>query len=82
MNEHVPEVALVSEEWGIERSLPQWNNGEPYIEWGGWQGPDGWRVDYTAENIRHMAQGRPIYRRVRTTYRDHLTEPERVEPPG
>lgn len=74
-----PVTAHVHEEWGVERSLPNWNGGEPFIEWGGWRGHDGYRVDYTPENIWSLAGGRPVHRRVRTTYRDHMTDPVLVE---
>ena len=73
-----PAVAYVKEEWGIERTLPNWNDGKPYIEWGGWQGHDGYSVTYTAESVWGLSSGRPVYRRYRTVYKEELTEPELV----
>ena len=74
------EILSVTEEWGVERSLPQWNNGEPFIEWGGSVGMTH-NYPYTAESVWSLADGRPVYRRIRTRYRDEVTEPERVSRP-
>lgn len=62
-------------EYGIEMSLPQWNNGEPYMEWGASIGMSH-RYDYTADNVHSLASGRPVYRRKRTTFPEVIGERE------
>ena len=68
----VPEGRTI-EEWGVEQP---WG-----IEWRASVGMSH-RYEYTAESVWGLANGKPVYRRLRTIYRDHLTEPERVLPPG
>jgi hypothetical protein len=66
---------LVDWEYGVERSLPQWNNGEPFMEWGASIGMSH-RYDYTAESVKGLAGGRPVFRRRRVKFNDFLGESE------
>lgn len=58
-------------EYGIET---QWG-----MSWGASTGPSH-HYEYTAENVRSLASGRPVWRRQRTTYPTVLGDPERVTP--
>jgi hypothetical protein len=64
-------------EYGVERSFPQWDDGKPHIEWGGSVGMSH-NYPYTEDSVWSLADGNPVYRRIRTRYRDRLSEPERL----
>lgn len=71
---HTPTEARSVVEYGVERSLPQVNNGEPYIEWCASTGITH-RYEYTAESVWGLAGGRPVWQRTRTSWPDRLSAP-------
>lgn len=59
-------------EYGIQY---QWG-----MSWGGYTGHDGWRVNYTEDNVRSLASGNPIFRRKVVRYiGEEYGEPERLD---
>ena len=48
------------------------------ISWDAWVGHDGYRIKYTKDNIAHLASGRKIYRRKKTTYLTEYGPPEDI----
>lgn len=62
-------------EYGVERSLPSVNGGEPYIEWGGSVGMSH-NYPYTEESVHGLAGGNRVFRRAVTTTPSQYGEPE------
>lgn len=66
----------------MPKSITYWQYGIEYqwgMSWGSWTGPDGYRIEYTEDNVLHLASGRPVYRRKVTHYYDEYGEPERLD---
>lgn len=72
-----PVRSHTSWEYGIEYRRA-YNDFKLTIEWRGYTGHDGYRVDYTEKTVRGLASGKPIYRRQRTTFEPVVGPPELV----
>ena len=61
-------------EYGVERG-PFGDKFPAHIEWGSSDGMSH-HYEYTAESVHALASGRPVFRRLVTSFRDVIGEPE------